>query len=321
MDTIALHQAGIDNAVWISGTALTKEHIRILRRFTRTIYLALDSDNAGIKATFSSIENLLNEDLEIRIIQIPNGKDPDEYIKSWGDFLSLRTSSLSVIDFYLREWRREYDTNTLIGKKKLIEKCLEIIVRLWSQLEVDFYLQEISKQLFVSMDALYSEYKKIKIDIYRKNKNDLKKEISENKDTKESSLTKKKYDPSLADTIAGYIYRYQFLDLFSSNFLYTIGDLTNGTNTALLSRTLLSTLESDDIEMLRIIDLHLESDHIDTNPELIERAFRDLLRWLHSFLFLSEKQKKLEYIDPNSSEYLRIHTELSQKEKKLGLRR
>lgn len=88
----------------------------------------------------------------------------------------------------------------------------------------------------------------------------------------------KKYAPSLADTIAGYIYRYQFLDLFSNNFLYTVGDLTNRTDTALLSRTLLSTLESDDIEMLRIIDLHLESDHADSNPELIERAFRDLLR-------------------------------------------
>ena len=61
-------------------------------------------------------------------------------------------------------------------------------------------------------------------------------------------------------------------------FLYTVGDLTNETDTALLSRMLLSTLESDDIEMLRIIDLHLESDHTDANPELIERAFRDLLR-------------------------------------------
>ena len=77
-----MHQAGIDNTVGISGTALTKEHIRLLKRFANTIYLALDSDNAGVKATFSSIENLLNEDIEIRIIQIPNGKDPDDFIKN-----------------------------------------------------------------------------------------------------------------------------------------------------------------------------------------------------------------------------------------------
>lgn len=322
MDTIAMHQAGIDNTVGISGTALTKEHIRLLKRFANTIYLALDSDNAWVKATFSSIENLLNEDIEIRIIQIPNGKDPDDFIKNGGDFLSLRKSSLSVIDFYLREWGREFDITTLIGKKKLIEKCLEIIIRLWSQLEVDFYLQEISRQLFVSMEALYVEYKKIKIEVQRSQRAVQRKESMENEEKNDDGTSKvKKYAPSLADTIAGYIYRYQFLDLFSVNFLYTIGDLTSMTDTALLSKTLLSTLESDDIEMLRIIDLHLESDHIDANPELIERAFRDLLRWLHAYLFSIEKVKRLENIDPNGSEYLQIYAELSQKEKTLWLRR
>lgn len=316
MDTIALHQAGIDNSVGISGTALTKEHIRSLKRFSNTIYLALDSDNAWVKATFSSIENLLNEDIEIKIIQIPNGKDPDEYIKSGWDFLALRKDSLSVIDFYLREWSREYDIDTLIGKKKLIEKCLEIISKINSQIEIDLHIQLISQKLWISIQILYEEYRKKKQEYIKNKRIETKKEENEN-----ISDTPKKYSPSLADTIAGYIYRYQFLDLFSNNFLYTVGDLTNETDTALLSRMLLSTLESDDIEMLRIIDLHLESDHTDANPELIERAFRDLLRWLHSMLFNREKQKRLTSIDPHSSEYIKIHTELSQKEKILGLRR
>ncbi len=317
MDTIALHQAGIDNSVGISGTALTKEHIRLLRRFAWVVYLALDSDNAGIKATFSSIENLLNEDIEIRIIHIPNGKDPDEYLKSGGDFLSLRSTSLSVIEMYLNEWWREFDISTLIGRKRLIEKCLEVIARINSQIEVDLYIQQISQKLGVHRDILYTEYKKIKLEVSRKERALVSKQ-------QEESLKEwwpSKYAPSLADSIAGYIYRYQFLDLFSSNFLYTVGDLTIGSDTALLSRTLLSTLGSDDIELLRIIDLHLESDHTDANPELIERAFRDLLRWLHGILFAQEKKVKLTDIDPNSSEYLQIHTELSQKEKKLWLRR
>jgi hypothetical protein len=129
------------------------------------------------------------------------------------------------------------------------------------------------------MEALYVEYKKIKIEVQRSQRAVQRKENLENEEKNDDGTSKvKKYAPSLADTIAGYIYRYQFLDLFSVNFLYTIGDLTSMTDTALLSKTLLSTLESDDIEMLRIIDLHLESDHIDANPELIERAFRDLLR-------------------------------------------
>ena len=101
MDTIALHQAGIDSAVGISGTALTKDHIRILKRFTKIVYLTLDADDAGIRATFASIENLINSDMEIRVIMIPNGKDPDDYIKSGGDFSLLKEKSLSVIDYYL----------------------------------------------------------------------------------------------------------------------------------------------------------------------------------------------------------------------------
>ena len=325
MDTIALHQATIDNAVGISGTALTKEHIRLLRRFAKTVYLALDSDNAGVKATFSSIENLLNEDLEIRIIYIPNGKDPDEYIKSGGDFLSLRSSSLSVIDFYLQEWGREYDMATLIGRKKLIEKCLEIIVRLSSQLEVDFYLQEISRELWVSMDILYSEYKKIKREVGQKQRAwERDKKIAEDKENTDENgvirTSEKSYSPSLSDLIAGYIYRYQFLDLFSTNFVYTVADLTNESGTTLLSRTLLSTLEADDIEMLRIIDLHLESDHIDANPELIERSFRDLLRGLHIALLTGEKNKKLIGLDPNSNEAFFLRTEFAKKEKQLWLK-
>lgn len=102
MDTIALHQAGITNSVGISGTALTKEHVTILKRFTRIVYLMLDADDAGIRATFSSIENLINSDLEIRIILIPNGKDPDDFLRSGGDVSALKEASLSVIDYYLR---------------------------------------------------------------------------------------------------------------------------------------------------------------------------------------------------------------------------
>lgn len=316
MDTIALHQAGIENAVGISGTALTKEHIRILRRFARKVYLALDSDNAGIKATFASIENLLNEDIEICIIQIPDGKDPDEFTKNGGDFLALREASLGVVDFYLSEWGREYDMTTLIGKKKLIEKCLEIVTHLRSQVEVDFHLQEISKNLWVGMDALYSEYRKTRIGMSRK----LKWEPQANKDVWNDTLPSK-FSPSVADTIAGYIYRYQFLDLFSHEFLYTTSDLTNGEDTGLLNRTLLGTLDPDDLEILRIIDLHLEEEHTDTHPDLVERAFRDLLRSLHASLFAREKEQKLSSIDTNTPEYMQIYTELLTKEKKMWLRR
>lgn len=70
MDTIALHQAGVTNSVGISGSALTKDHIRLLKRVTSKIYLCLDTDKAGTEATFTSLENLLNEDVDVRIIHV-----------------------------------------------------------------------------------------------------------------------------------------------------------------------------------------------------------------------------------------------------------
>jgi DNA primase len=160
MDTITLHQAGIENAVGISGTALTAEHVQILKRFTKIIYLCLDSDNAWVKATFASIETLANQDIEVRVIEIPNGKDPDDFIKSGWDFSSLKKNALSPIGFYLTEWGREYDLATVIGKKNLIEKCLSFLIPIKSQIEIDMHITEISSKLGVSKDAILAEYKK-----------------------------------------------------------------------------------------------------------------------------------------------------------------
>lgn len=101
MDTVALHQAGVTNTVGISGSALTKDHIKLLKRSCEKVYLCLDTDKAGTTATFASIENLLNEDLDIRIIRMTTAKDPDEYLKAGGNWEELLNNSLSPIGFYL----------------------------------------------------------------------------------------------------------------------------------------------------------------------------------------------------------------------------
>lgn len=157
MDTIALHQAGVEIAVGISGTALTTDHIRILRRFTRRIYLALDSDRAGVEATFRSIENLVNENIDLQIIQIPNGKDPDEYLKSGGRVEELFSQAISPLTFFLREGSRKYDMYSIVGKKQLIQECLDFLTHIQSHSEIDMYLREISLHLGVSLDSLHAD--------------------------------------------------------------------------------------------------------------------------------------------------------------------
>lgn len=296
MDTIALHQAGVDNAVGISGTALTQDHIRWLKRFARIIYLSLDADDAGVKATFASIDNLINSDLEIRIIRIPNGKDPDEYIKSGHSFQELQHTSLSPIAFYLIEGRRQFDITTTIGKKKLIEKCLEFLLPIQSQIEIDMHIQEISDMLKVGKDAIYGEYKKAQQNI--RHKKPLQFEIA-------WDVTPTKPDvPSPMDVLAGYIFTYWLFDLFFHEFRYTIADLSWERDFSLLFAIIShASLDDDVVERIKIITLTLEQTHPDWDRAFIEKATLDLIKRLHTLLIIRERQKLLDGLDPSQEDY------------------
>lgn len=84
MDLISLYQSGIKNVVAVSGTALTEEQIRFLSRYTKNVVLLFDADTAGIKASMRSIELLLKKDMEIKIVSLPAGEDPDSFVNKYG---------------------------------------------------------------------------------------------------------------------------------------------------------------------------------------------------------------------------------------------
>lgn len=159
MDTVSLHQAGITNAVGISGTALTKEHIGLIKRLTKKLYLCLDADKAGIEATFTSLENLHNEDLDIYIVSLDGGKDPDEFLKSGGDFREAVKQALSPVQFYIKEGKKKYDISEMTGKKAIWEELKKMLKRIRDPIEVDAYIREIGKILNLSSDVLYGELK------------------------------------------------------------------------------------------------------------------------------------------------------------------
>ena len=102
MDVISLHQNGIENVVASSGTALTTEQIKLIKRLTENVTILFDGDAAGIKASFRSIDMLLSEEMNIRVLLFPEGHDPDsfsrshsmEYIKNF-----IRDNSKDFIDF------------------------------------------------------------------------------------------------------------------------------------------------------------------------------------------------------------------------------
>ena len=309
MDTISLHQAGVENAVGISGTALTQEHIRILKRFTKIIYLALDADNAGVKATFLSIENLLNSDIEIRVIIIPNGKDPDDFIKSGGDFMDLKNHSLSAIEYYMKMWEREYNTNTMVGQKQLIEKCIELVARIASPIEVDFYIKHIAEVFDISRDSLYETLRQKKSQALRKQSQEQK-----------NPETNTKYAPKNTDLLAGMISKFSLLDLFFQKFAYNKDDILQLGNASLLHSVITEwSIDDTDAEELKTLDVYIDEMFPDKHPDIIQRQFFDLLRGLHTALLEKEKNNLLSSIDSSSPEYLEAYTYLVRKAMQLGI--
>jgi len=84
MDLISLYQSGVKNVVAVSGTALTDDQVQLLSRYTKDVVLLFDSDTAGIKASMRSIEVLLKQDMEVKIVSLPEGEDPDSYVNKFG---------------------------------------------------------------------------------------------------------------------------------------------------------------------------------------------------------------------------------------------
>lgn len=162
MDVIALHRHGYKNTVCVSGTALTEKHITMLKRLTKKIYLCFDSDKAWQNATIQSIELLKNKGIELKIIIIESWKDPDEALSSWDDFDSYISQALTPIGFFIKKIKANYDLTSIEEKKKFLSLLLEALKNYSDNIEKDFYLKEISRELDIDKDLVYLEFSKIR---------------------------------------------------------------------------------------------------------------------------------------------------------------
>lgn len=155
MDVISLHQAGVDNAVASLGTALTNQQARLLKRFAPGVYYAYDGDSAGQKAMLRGIEILKNNDIEPKVIKIPEGKDPDEFVRTYGTeaFLLLRDSAMTAPMFRLEYMANGVDFSTPDGRERYAKETCEFISEL-EPVERERYLKVVSERTGMSMDVL-----------------------------------------------------------------------------------------------------------------------------------------------------------------------
>lgn len=160
MDVISAHAAGADFTVASLGTALTKRQARILGNLHKTITLAFDSDAAGQSAIMRSIDILAEEDIPTDILLLPDGKDPDEYIRKNGAaaFLGLTQKTVSVLDFKLHLAKENAIVSGQLDKRRYQENVFAILRQEKNSLLVDSVLNNLSIELGCRLQLLINDY-------------------------------------------------------------------------------------------------------------------------------------------------------------------
>ena len=159
MDVIALHQAGIENVVASSGTSLTTEQIKLIKRLTENVTILFDGDNAGIKASFRSIDMLLAEGMNIRVLLFPEGDDPDSFAKKHAqEYVEnfIENEAQDFIDFKAEILLKEAQ-NDPIKKAEAIRNIVKSVAFVTNSLKREVYLKEIANRFQLSEQSLSNE--------------------------------------------------------------------------------------------------------------------------------------------------------------------
>ena len=159
LDVISLHQIGIENVVASSGTALTKEQIKLIKRLTDNITILFDGDNAGIKASFRSIDLLLEEDMNIKIALFPDGDDPDSFSRKHPSMYVeqfIESESQDFINFKANILLQNINNDPL-KKAEAIRDIVKSISHISNPIKQEIYIKEVSHKFQISEQSLFGE--------------------------------------------------------------------------------------------------------------------------------------------------------------------
>ena len=199
MDVISLHQAGFENTVAPLGTAFTTEQANLLSRYTKEIVLMLDADAAGQKAVRRASGLLENTGLSVRVVVIPDGKDPDEYIKKNGKerFAALLEGAVSDMEYKLLTAAKDINLDNEDGKIKYLAAAAEIIAASDDIMTRDIYIGRLSEKYGVSRTALTTRVNELR---KRNSRQKQKKEIT---DIIRPKFTKDDINPERRKSVKG----------------------------------------------------------------------------------------------------------------------
>lgn len=159
MDVISLYQAGVRNVSASLGTALTENQAALIKRYTKNVVLSYDADSAGQQAAMRGVDILYKADCRVSVLEVTDGKDPDEFIKKngRGAFAELVKNSLPFGDFKLNFIARGFDLNDMQQRIMYLEEAVKILHEM-KPIEADFYIKKLAAQTGISKEAIKREY-------------------------------------------------------------------------------------------------------------------------------------------------------------------
>ena len=301
-DVLSMHQAGVENVVASSGTSLTPGQIRLIHRFTNNITVIYDGDAAGIKASLRGIDLILKEGMNIKVVLLPDGDDPDSFAKKQSASSFTEYIKNHEVDFIRFKTNLLLDSagNDPIKRAELISDIVQSIAIIPDTIVRSVYTKECSRLMEISEEVLLREINKIKLSQLQNGTPPNKKTLSETSADKQNSqeegtqnddtetlmetqgvpqgVLQEKRVPSPLDpfekTLVRYMIRYGFHDLFSE-----INEETRETETWKVIPYILTDLRNDEIEFQHPLykKVIAEINHIfDQEGEHLTRYF-----WAH----------------------------------------
>ncbi|GAB1724133.1 MAG: DNA primase [Nitrospira sp.] len=159
-DAVALHQAGIRHVAATLGTALTPEHITVIRRFASNIVLLFDPDQAGVRAALRSLDLFVNSGLSVKVVSLPEGDDPDTYVRQHGaeGFAALHRTAPSLLDFAIEHSLRTAESGSVEDRIRAVDAVLRILQKSAHPIEREERIRLVAERLGLSQQRLIDRY-------------------------------------------------------------------------------------------------------------------------------------------------------------------
>ena len=163
-DAIALHQAGLTHTVATLGTALTPEHVQVLRRFASKVVLLFDPDAAGVRAALRGLDLFVNSGLGVKVVTLPTGDDPDTYVRKEGPeaFVLLEQQAPSLLDFALEQSVKTAEGSTIEGRIRSVDEILKILQKSEHPIEREERIRLVAERFGINQQRLIDRYPALK---------------------------------------------------------------------------------------------------------------------------------------------------------------